>query len=160
MHLIKKCGLSMILALCLLFTGCNSITQIDPSEEPITQSDLSEEQITQSDLSEEQKIQKIKKGMTIQEVREILGPSQHNDCLSVLHAMMPGWQINEDCVLRIKFAIKECPTPEAYQKKLDEARAQEDFSMEDWMSSLKFEAVYAVIIHGTGKSMKEEVLFE
>jgi hypothetical protein len=63
-------------------------------------------------------------------------------------------------VLRIKFAIKDCPTADAYQKKLDEARAQEDFSMEDWMSSLEFEAVYAVVIHGTGKSRKEEVLFE
>ena len=88
----------MILALCLLFTGCNSITQIDPSEEPITQ----------SDLSEEQKIQKIEKGMTRREVQDILGKRSYDYMSGANYPLCFGWQINEKCVVKITFKIDGC----------------------------------------------------
>ena len=149
MHLIKKCGLSMILALCLLFTGCNSITQIDPSEEPITQ----------SDLSEEQKIQKIEKGMTRREVQDILGKRSF-DCMSgANYPLSFGWQIHEKCVVKITFKIDGCDDVSEFYEKIDEFRAQSDFSVPDWFLD-NFKASYAVVVRGTGDSEKTEVLFE
>ncbi len=139
MNLIKKCSISLVLALCLVFAGCDFVTPVD--------------------LMKEQKIQKIEKGMTTKEVRDILGKRSYDYLSGVDYPLYFGWQIHEKCVVKITFKIDGCDDVFEFHEKIDEFRAQSDFSVPDWFLD-NFKASYAVVVRGTGDSEKTEVLFE
>lgn len=136
MSLMKKCSISLVLALCLVFAGCDFVTPVD--------------------LMKEQKIQKIEKGMSVNEVCDVLGKWSYDYLSGVDYPLCLGWQIHENCVLKITFTVDGCESSSDFSKiKLE--YLEQGVSSEDWVNEI-FKASSSYIERRNTAS--EEVLFE